>query len=229
VTAPTESSTRYRDVRARQGWTRSACASSSTTSGRTGTPHKIAPVEAIERAAEAVLAGVPSWIWDGETLPVPLEDIADSHFGLLVRDVSDLAVAPGAPSLGPDQSLSGLLLPDLGEVWVNAHEAREWPGRRRFTIAHELGHWCMHRDRHDPVYCRSTIVEAAEAPDPDERPPLPSHEEEANAFAAALLMPARLVQEHYEPGCEFWALCERFGASGAAMGRRLHAVIARSP
>ena len=45
-------------------------------------------------------------------------------------------------------------------------------------------------------------------------------------FAAAVLMPARLVQEQYIR-CErdFFRLCDRFGASGAAMGRRLHAVI----
>ena len=181
-------------------------------------------MDEIERAAEAVLAGVPSWIWDGETLPIPLEDIADSHFGLLVREVDDLSTAPGAPTLGPGQSLSGLLLPDHGEIWVNAAEAESSRGRRRFTIGHELGHWSLHRDEEQAVYCRSAIVEAAEA-EPAERPPLPPHEDEANVFAAALLMPAHLVREHYEPNLDFFGLCELFGTSGAAMGRRLHAVI----
>jgi hypothetical protein len=185
-------------------------------------------MEAIERAAEAVLARVPAWIWDGERLPVPVEEIADSHFGLLVREVDDLSAAPGAPRLAAGQSLSGLLLPARGEVWVNAAEARSSAGRRRFTIGHELGHWCMHRDRREPVYCRSTAVEAPEPAPAAERPPLPPPEEEANVFAAALLMPARLVREHYRPNCDFFGLCERFGTSGAAMGRRLHAVIPRS-
>ena len=56
--------------------------------------------------------------------------------------------------------------------------------------------------------------------------PLPPAEDEANTFAAAVLMPARLVQEQYIR-CErdFFRLCDTFGASGAAMGRRLHAVI----
>jgi hypothetical protein len=185
-------------------------------------------MQAIESAAEAVLAEVPSWIWDGESLPVPVEDIADSHFGLLVREADDLTTVPGVPDLPDDHSLSGLLLPDAGLIVVNSAEAREWPGRRRFTISHELGHWRLHRAQHEPVYCRSTIVKANEARRPEERPPLPPHEEEANAFAAALLMPARLVREHYRPNYDFFALCDRFGASGAAMGRRLHAVIPRS-
>ncbi len=57
---------------------------------------------------------MPSYVWDGETLPVPIEDIADSHAGLLVRDVEDLTAAPGAPSLQENQSLSGLLLARSG-------------------------------------------------------------------------------------------------------------------
>lgn len=175
----------------------------------------------VEQLAEDALASVPEWIWNGETLPVPVDDIADSCFNLLVREVEDLSAAPGAPAVGSAQSLSGLLLPSVGEIWVSASEAREWPHRRRFTIGHELGHWCMHRTNGDGVYCRSTSVAEKEAP-----PAIAPAEEEANAFAAALLMPARLVEREYErAGKEFWKLCETFGVSGAAMGRRLHAVI----
>jgi hypothetical protein len=179
-------------------------------------------MEGIEERAEAFLAGVPAYIWDGVSLPVPVEDIADSHVGLLVRDVEDLTTAPGAPALGPGQALSGLLLPDRGEIWVNAHEAQEWPPRRRFTIAHELGHWQLHRHDGGGVYCRSSAVE----PDEKAAAGIAEPEEEANAFAAAVLMPAGLIREQYE-ACDrdFAQLCRRFGASGAAMGRRLHAVV----
>ena len=177
-------------------------------------------MEEVEREAQRVLERVPSWLWDGESLPVPVEDIADSCFGLLVRDVDDLAAAPGAPLA---QTLSGLLLPARGEIWVNASEAREWPPRRRFTIGHELGHWVMHRHREEAVYCRpAAVVEG-------ERPALPAPEEEANAFAAALLMPSHLLRAQYEAtGRSFERLCALFGASGAAMGRRLHAVVPRA-
>jgi hypothetical protein len=180
-------------------------------------------MEGIEQLADEFLAGIPDYVWDGETLPVPVEDIADSYAGLLVRNIEDLSAAPGAPRLGPAQALSGLLLPALGEIWVNAAEAREWPTRRRFTIAHELGHWRLHHDARRGVFCRSTSVEPRPS---DDHPPLPPAEEEANAFAAALLMPARLLQKEYvRCNRDFTRLCARFGASGAAMGRRLHAVI----
>ena len=59
----------------------------------------------------------------------------------------------------------------------------------------------------------------------DVRPAGAPEEEEANLFAAALLMPARLVEQEYRRDREFGGLCERFDVSGAAMGRRLHAVI----
>jgi hypothetical protein len=181
-------------------------------------------MEDIERLAEDFLSRIPSYVWDGATLPVPIEEIADTHLGLLVRDVEDLATAPGAPTLGHGQSLSGLLLPAIGEIWVNADEGRQWPARRRFTIAHELGHWRLHRDADErAVFCRKGSIE----PDPAQgRAPLPPAEDEANVFAAAVLMPSWLVHEQYIR-CErdFFRLCDTFGASGAAMGRRLHAVI----
>ena len=117
---------------------------------------------------------------------MPVEHIADSCFGLHVRDVGDLSAAPGVPSLAAGQSLSGLLLPGAGEIWVNAAEARDWPARRRFTISHELGHWCLHREG-GAVWCRSLTV------DPDEGP-MPGRAyrrgKRGDEFAAGLLLPA---------------------------------------
>ncbi|MGE5635896.1 MAG: ImmA/IrrE family metallo-endopeptidase [Nocardioidaceae bacterium] len=177
--------------------------------------------EDVERRAEQVLAAVPTYVWDGETLPVPVQDVADSCFGLLVRDVADLSQAPGAPQLGGARALSGLLIPAAGEIWIDASEAGEWPTRRRFTIGHELGHWCLHRSVGDgTTYCRSaTVVEDAPATG------LPAAEHEANLFAAALLMPARLVRRQNERGRDFAELCATFEVSGAALERRLAAVI----
>ena len=184
---------------------------------------RLAAVEGVEQAAARVLASVPEWVWDGESLPVPVEDIADTHFGLLIRDVDDLARAPGAPPTDDGRGLSGLLLADRGEIWVSAEEARQWPPRRRFTICHELGHWCLHRDGGARIFCRHGVVTEQA---PADRSALPPREEEANAFGAALLMPAHLLREHYaRPDFDFQRACWLFGASGAAMGRRLHAVI----
>lgn len=173
-------------------------------------------MDVVEERAARVLERVPAWLWDGETLPVPVEDIADSVFGLLVRDVTDMAAAPGAPELRPGQELSGLLLATRGEIWVNALEARTWPTRRRFTIGHELGHWEMHRDGQTALFCRSTTV------DEDQRAAVADLEEEASHFAAALLMPQWLmVREHARAGGELDPMCKAFRTSGVAMSRRM--------
>jgi hypothetical protein len=181
-------------------------------------------VDLIERHAERVLAKVPGWIWDGRALPVPVETIADSHYGLLIRDVDDLSSAPGAPH-ATDAALSGLLLVASREIWVNSEEARQWPGRRRFTIGHELGHWVLHRNGLSSVFCRSASVSAGEQG--EAYGGLPRIEAEAHAFAAALLMPADLLLAANERvDGDIDALCHAFGASRAALVRRLSNVLA---
>ena len=54
--------------------------------------------EDVEERAEAVLAALPSYVWDGERLPVPVEDIADSGSGCSCA-TSRTCTAPGAPLL----------------------------------------------------------------------------------------------------------------------------------
>jgi hypothetical protein len=160
---------------------------------------------AIEAAAECELAEVPDWLWDGESLPVPVEDIADSHYGLLVRAQDELAALAGLPR---EVHISGLLFPAQREIWVDAEEAERAPGRRRFTISHELGHWVLHcavgAEDDDPVHCRSetmreqgTTLEKDEGPKQAGRVRYPPTEREANQFAAALLMPRGLVEKEH--------------------------------
>jgi hypothetical protein len=200
-------------------------------------------VVTVEAAAERELARVPDWLWDGIDAPVPVEAIADSHFGLLVDEGTDLAAlaALAGGDGGPGGTVSGLLLPDRKEIWVDAGEAARAPGRRRFTIAHEVGHWVLHclrgatgADR--PVHCRATEVReevAADRAEADRAPPAPGprvrpargyppSELEANGFAAALLMPrALVVREHERLDGDCPALARAFGVSRLAMERRL--------
>jgi hypothetical protein len=157
-----------------------------------------------------VLAALPAYVWDGETLPVPVEAIADSVYGLLVVDVpvERMRAAPGAPAVS---DLSGLLLVEPGEIWVNAGESSQWPGRRRFTIGHELGHAELHAPS-GPVFCRAASV--------SERPAL-DIEEEASLFGSGLMFPPELVRRHHARLGDVGALCELFGASRTAMERAI--------
>jgi hypothetical protein len=211
-------------------------------------------VERVEGEAGRVLSRVREYVWDGESLPVPVDDIAADEFGLLVRLVDDLSTAPGCENIPRDQ-LSGLLLTGPGEIWVNAWEAAQWDGRRRFTIGHELGHYVMHRDGRPGIHCRSIVEDPREeagfenGPDGGIEPvsgagrevgtdevetesearlvagPRSVPELEANAFAAALIMPRHLMREQYERhegDCE--AMRNEFGASQKAMRYRIDAM-----
>ena len=74
----------------------------------------------------------------------------------------------------------------------------------------------MHRTGQESLFCRRTSV--------DEAPAAPARdiEEEASAFAAALLMPRWLfVREHARCGGDVAALCTAFGTSDAATRRRV--------
>lgn len=178
----------------------------------------------VEARAGAILEGVPDYIWNGEELPVPVEKIVSNTFGLLIREVEDMTEAPGLEE-ERSTNVSGLLLTGPGEIWVNAAEARQWEGRKRFTICHELGHYVIHQGSLEPtVFCRriEVVDEGEPGPGDDPRAEL---EREADAFAAALLMPAALVAERRAAlDDDLAALCAEFGASEKAMRYRLQAV-----
>jgi hypothetical protein len=182
-------------------------------------------VEAVEKHAYELLSRVPEFVWDGDSLPVPVDEIVDNVLGLRVRLADDLTEAPGCEQL-PLMHLSGLLLTDLGEIWVNAEEAAKWPGRRRFTIGHEVGHYLLHQEEAPRIFCRSgDIVDAEEEPPAEGPAPKPPVESEADAFAAALLMPEHLIRPCYDRhGRDVERIREIFGCSRKAMNYRLNSL-----
>src|SRR2546427_1986631 len=134
-------------------------------------------------------------LFGGEELPVPVESIAEDLLGLSINEDDELPV-------------SGMLLPAERQIWVNAREAQVSPGRRRFTLAHEVGHWicqCL-EGRMAPVYCRSDEVGP---PNGDAQ----QLEREANVFAAELLMPEALVRRKYEEASGLEDVAANFGVS----------------
>jgi Zn-dependent peptidase ImmA (M78 family) len=97
--------------------------------------------------------------------------------------------------LGSD--ISGLLVSRVGAASIAVRRTDPLV-RRRFTIAHEIGHFVMrhymrrnelvHADEHAQVMYRSP--KASEGLDP--------LEVQANQFAASLLMPSRLLRDRAE-------------------------------
>lgn len=136
-----------------------------------------------------------------ELIPIKVAEIADELYGLRVRYVGDMG-----------NELSGCLDAEAKLVEINAGEPIV---RRRFSLAHEIGHFLRHaKEGADTVFhrCTSAVMEklgdlkaediigktdygemkrraeqAAIIQD------LLQWEKEANSFAADLLMPSELI------------------------------------
>ncbi|MGH2892603.1 MAG: ImmA/IrrE family metallo-endopeptidase [Solirubrobacteraceae bacterium] len=145
--------------------------------------------------------------------PVPVEQIARREGIQVVR-----TQASGTES--------GFLLRDNKRIviGINSRNSRK---RQRFTIAHELGHWQLHHDGRPLIVDhairinkRNEVSSAAS-----------DHEEiQANAFAAALLMPEEMVQSAVDRelglGIDsrddlIQTLADEFDVSSEAIGFRL--------
>jgi hypothetical protein len=172
-----------------------------------------------EQAAAALLREFETRFRVAHVPPVPVERIAASLLDLLIEECDDVRSVPGAPA---DQGrLSGMIVPATRIIWLDRTECARSRGRRRFTIAHECGHWVLHiAGAQQPVTCRPEDV--SEQPDVEKVRQLRRLEAEANVFARELLMPESLVVEHaHATGCNLAALAERFDVSVPAIRLRL--------
>jgi Zn-dependent peptidase ImmA (M78 family) len=86
------------------------------------------------------------------------------------------------------------------------------PNRKRFTCAHEIGHFVQHGDS-DFEYIDYRAGTASMGVDRQEM--------YANAFAAALLMPEKEVRRFRSQGMHERDMAREFGVSEAAMVNRL--------
>jgi hypothetical protein len=179
------------------------------------TPEPVAAARALLRDFEERYEAV-------EAPPVPVERIAGALLGLYIDEADDLRALPGAPA---DQGrLSGMLDADGMVIWLDRGEARRSPGRRRFTIAHEVGHLLLHVPVVHESFCdRAADIQEVDKDGPTaELPELRQREREANLFARELLMPESLVNEQARAtGFNLPALADRFEVSVPAMRLRL--------
>lgn len=172
-------------------------------------------------AAQALLRDFEERYDAVEAPPVPVERLASSLLGLFVDETDDIRTLPGAPA---DQGrLSGMLDAEEMVIWVDRGEARRSSGRRRFTIAHEIGHLLLHVPvLHEVFYDRPADIRELDDDQGGSETDLPQREREANVFARELLMPEPLVNEQaHATGFNLPALAQRFEVSVPAMRLRL--------
>ena len=115
-----------------------------------------------------------------------------------------------------DDNLSGLIA-KRGEnisILVNTSDP---PYRKRFTIAHELGHHFLHL-LSDGEFVDKKVDLFRDNEGGDQTKQI---EVQANQFAAALLMPSELVKIEYQKNNDISNLARKFNVSEEAMGYRL--------
>lgn len=152
--------------------------------------------------------------------PTPKMTVATETARRLLSEFWDLTI-PISPQAFADKlgiqiiqsenlgSKSGYLDAVNKLIYVNSCDCEE---RKRFTIAHELGHFCLGHGSS----LRDTTMANWYAVNPD-------HERQANQFAAELLMPAIAVKAMLEKRNEKdpVVLRQAFGVSSQALYYRL--------
>ena len=99
-----------------------------------------------------------------------------------------------------------------GKLYINLADS---PSRRRFTVAHELGHWRLHREELQNNPERSILFRIAIGQlntDPIEKA--------ANIYAANLLVPLDLLKQYCNEKNNV-ELAELFGVSTEVIGYRM--------
>lgn len=125
-----------------------------------------------------IAEGEAEWLWNlyGITKPdeLILEDIAFAR-GVIVTE-------------GPLEKMEARLVRNGEKGLIRIRHNIPYVGQKRFAIAHELGHWELHKKDSQFFTCTSDDMVASYKRSPQEG--------EANIFAAGLLMPSSLFLAH---------------------------------
>jgi Zn-dependent peptidase ImmA (M78 family) len=157
----------------------------------------------IEKDADLLLAEYEETTAQPITLPVPVADITTYHLALRL-EFADMHQTLDIPMLRDEPDI-------LGAIWVrdevilidrslDPEHNPSMQGRYRFSVAHEIGHWRLHRSYvatdanqaslFDGVPEPTVICRSSQAKEPIER--------QADLFASCLLMPRRRVHQEWQ-------------------------------
>lgn len=130
------------------------------------------------------------------SVPVPLEDIIEIYLRLAYA-IEDLQALLHVPDV-------------LGAIWFNEEEIRvdvrldptnnpRKLGRYRFTLAHEAGHWRLHRQHYQEDPNQGKLFDGRGRPAficrSSQKPPA---EWQADYFGGCLLMPREIVRREWQ-------------------------------
>ncbi|MBL7789359.1 MAG: ImmA/IrrE family metallo-endopeptidase [Chitinophagales bacterium] len=136
-------------------------------------------------------------------------------------DIESLVSEIGISLFGKklEDNISGVLIIREGKPMISFNENEKKVERRRFTIAHELGHFILH-SKNQPMFIDRKMYRDINSTTGEKQ-----WEVEANSFAASILMPKALIDEEIksiQDGSDCApVLAKRFRVSDVAMNYRL--------
>lgn len=122
-------------------------------------------------------------------IPVPIEQIVEIDLGISVVPIKELL---------RQHHVDGFLSHDCQKIYIDEDNYMSQATRSRFTLAHELGHYFMHRH----------IIESISTLEEWKKHILGAgsgraiYETEANIFAGLVLMPTKKLLETYQEAQE---------------------------
>jgi Zn-dependent peptidase ImmA (M78 family) len=156
--------------------------------------------DAIEKDAQALLADYARERGMLIEAPIPIDDIIEKHLkiGIEFDDTHRLFGVPRS-GIGFDPDILGAIFFDQKRIVIDesldpdANPAKE--GRYRYTTAHEVGHWRLHRGLFGKDPAQTSLLEPNAAPSVVCRTSQAKEriEFQADLYASCVLMPRRLV------------------------------------
>lgn len=146
----------------------------------------------IDHAAAELLRAYARWKGADVRPPIDVDEIVECYLGLTL-EVADLRAI-----LGIDDVLGATWFDD-GCVRID-QSLEDKEGRFAFTVAHEIGHWQLHRPYHEmdkvtfPLFPREPGAKPTPAIVCRATQRKASGEWQADQFAARILMPAKAVR-----------------------------------
>jgi Zn-dependent peptidase ImmA (M78 family) len=119
-----------------------------------------------------------------------------------------------------DDNLVGMIVKRGDEVSMLVNQS-DPPFRKRFTIAHELGHHFLHLMQDGEYVDKEANLFRQQVGEDVEMTPMRRREIQANMFASSLLMPEQEVKRYWNERRSIEALAAIFNVSNAAMGFRI--------
>jgi Zn-dependent peptidase ImmA (M78 family) len=157
----------------------------------------------IEKEAELLLAEYSETTGAPIKFPVPIDEITTYHLALRL-DFADLHEVLRIPMLRDQPDILGAIWVDTEAVLIDRSlDPKHNPsmaGRYRFSVAHEIGHWRLHRSYVAKDANQASLFDGSPEPtvicrSSEAKEPI---EWQADFFSSCLLMPLRRVHDEWK-------------------------------